>query len=216
MQKAKCTSCGAEFEVDEKQEAVVCKECKNPVIVASAIENYKDSLEPNTPIFKNQEYNDKVKFRIRFSLIVILIMTCIMGSFFVTSLVEEIYNVVHGLNNSRAETDWIFSMLKMILSFVGFFILVASIKPVLELKDKFKYNKKKDFNSSVKDAFFWSTLIFSFNVVFFIIYLVELLIVKKLIFVSYIIIPPLAYLVLAGIMVKFFVDINKMCKNKNT
>lgn len=40
LTSAKCTSCGAELQVDSKQEAVVCKFCKSAFVVEKAISNY--------------------------------------------------------------------------------------------------------------------------------------------------------------------------------
>ncbi len=44
MKEAKCTSCGANIQVDEQNEAGVCPYCKSAYVTEKAIRNYDNSI----------------------------------------------------------------------------------------------------------------------------------------------------------------------------
>ena len=130
MQQAKCTNCGVEFEVDEKQEAVVCKDCKKPVVVKDTIEEYKESLEPNTPIIKNQEVLDKVNFRLRFNLITTMIMLCYFSVVFIFVLLYEFKLLITAVVPTRSGADWACSFLEMLVSLAMINILYLQLNRI--------------------------------------------------------------------------------------
>ena len=142
MQQAKCTNCGVEFEVDEKQEAVVCKDCKKPVVVKDAIEEYKESLEPNAPIIKNQEDLDKVNFRLKFSYYATLAVLCYVAIFLVSFISTIIIYSREGVYFGG--TVGIFVALIIVFVLLSLLLLLSSFVFIIEIKNNIKYNKRKE------------------------------------------------------------------------
>ena len=222
MQQAKCTNCGVEFEVDEKQEAVVCKECKKPVIVKDAIEEYKESLEPNAPIIKNQEDLDKTNFRLKFSFIVSIMMITFFSLVFIYNLAHEIVFARLGENELREGVEWLFPVLKIIFSFIILSVQIIYFCNIVSFRNKIKYNKKKRIEATSGLSLVWSVMALVLVIAYFVLALLSLIFVfpEDIMFyyidflglslqAAYIILLPLLFAVFSVLVFVFHVKIDK-------
>ena len=53
MKSAKCTSCGANIEVNENSDAGVCPYCKNAYITEKAIQSFSNQTNNNAQVINN-------------------------------------------------------------------------------------------------------------------------------------------------------------------
>jgi len=58
MKAAKCTSCGANIEIDETKDAGICQYCNSPYSTEKAIKNYNNSTTNNAQVINNYYGNE--------------------------------------------------------------------------------------------------------------------------------------------------------------
>ena len=61
LQAAKCPSCGADIQVNEKLENTICQYCGSTVLVEDAIEKYKIEISGNVKVEGIKGRNDKIE-----------------------------------------------------------------------------------------------------------------------------------------------------------
>ena len=210
MQKAKCTNCGAEFEVDEKQEAIVCKECQKPLVVKDTIKEYNESLDPNSPIIRDQEKLDKVNYRVKFGYYSIIALVCYI-SMFIISLVSTL--IIYAKNDIVIdEAEGVLSAFMIVVGIVAILLLVSNFLTLLKIKNALKYNKKIDIKGKTK-AFKDGIITISA----FVGLLSLMAIITSLVFGGIesitIIIGFVATAVITGLLTYFTIEVEKIIKN---
>lgn len=166
----------------------------------------------NKKIIENKEVLEKVNFRLKFNIVVAILMFCFFVVSFVTKSIDEIYHASNNLNVAREQGDIIYSIIKIILYLILFICCLVFIKNNLELRDKIKYNRKTDIEQTSEICFLLSLFIILGCTIYFLIILVEIFGLSPILFNPYIIVVPLFWLILSYLVLKFSSEINKIIK----